>query len=229
MYVPQAPPALHRQSSRFAQHNSPRQSHSTVVTCAKRTGKSNGKDGKGGPRRGKQAPRTAVPPTSQVLTPPLSVNVAQQLTNLERMAIPFWSTFCGMSNGEWRGQMAAFNPMTGALLPTIHNHLHHPMLSGEAEALTEDAKKRPLLTLQTVTMERRHADDSGADRIVRQIWRAEGEQALAADSGLDRHQADAEPHDVEEIHQSDMGLVFFDGGSYSLGPSLLGTTLTAVG
>lgn len=86
-----------------------------------------------------------------------------------------------------------------------------------------DADNRPLLTLQTVTMERRHADDNGADRIVRQIWRAEGEQALAADSGLDRHQEDAEPHDVEEIHQADSGLVFFDGGSYSLGPPLLGT------
>ena len=116
MYVPTTQ-ALHRQRSSYFpqfQRSSSRPSHSTVVTCAKRSG-GGGKGNKGGKSgRGKQAPRTAAPPANQVLTPPLSVNVAQQLTSMERMAMPFWSTFCGMSNGEWRGQMAAFSPMTGA-------------------------------------------------------------------------------------------------------------------
>lgn len=121
-------------------------------------------------------------------------------------------------------------------------------------------------------MERRHADDSGTDRIVRHVWRAAAEQALAASSKLDAHAGDRKkkrggegasghgggedasarsngdgastsgvggngtaddsdgadataagvPDDVEEIYQDDRGLVFFDGGTYSLGPSMLG-------
>ncbi len=104
-------------------------------------------------------------------------------------------------------------------------------------------------------MERRQADDNGTDRIVRQIWRAAAEQALAVSSGLDTHAGGqtrgnaantmgtddggdtdsnskgtdgntntaAEPDDVEEIYQDDGGLVYFDGGTYSLGPSVIGS------
>lgn len=222
MYAPAPAHPLHQCQSRALPHH---RSSTTAVTCAKK-GSGNKQNGKGSARRGKQTPRTTKPPpANQVLTPPLSVNVAQQLTSLERMAMPFWSTFCGMSNGEWRGQMAAFSPMTGAIevdFTTVVVVACCSFPPGEAEPLSLDANNRPLLTLQTVTMERREANQDGADRIVRQIWRAEGESTLAADSGLDRHEEHAEPHDVEEIHQADSGLVFFDGGSYSLGPSLLG-------
>ena len=49
------------------------------------------------------------------------VQVKEQLTPVEKLSMaPFWSTFCGTSNGAWQGVQAAFSPVTGqarALLP----------------------------------------------------------------------------------------------------------------
>ena len=53
-------------------------------------------------------------PASKALTPPMTVQFEAQLANLEQAANPWWSTFCGISNGVWLGQTAAFAPSTGA-------------------------------------------------------------------------------------------------------------------
>ena len=43
------------------------------------------------------------------------MRVEEQLTPVERLTMaPFWSTFCGTSNGAWQGTQAAFSPATGA-------------------------------------------------------------------------------------------------------------------
>ena len=42
------------------------------------------------------------------------VQVKEQLTPVEKLSMaPFWSTFCGTSNGAWQGVQAAFSPVTG--------------------------------------------------------------------------------------------------------------------
>ena len=64
------------------------------------------------PPRPSHAKSTA--PASKALTPPMTVQVEAQLANLEQAANPWWSTFCGVSNGVWLGQTAAFAPSTGA-------------------------------------------------------------------------------------------------------------------
>ncbi len=44
----------------------------------------------------------------------LQVQVQEQLTPVEKLSMaPFWSTFCGTSNGAWQGVQAAFSPVTG--------------------------------------------------------------------------------------------------------------------
>jgi len=65
-----------------------------------------------GPPRPSHAKSTA--PANKALTPPMTVQVEAQLANLEQAANPWWSTFCGISNGVWLGQTAAFAPSTGA-------------------------------------------------------------------------------------------------------------------
>ena len=47
------------------------------------------------------------------LTAPMQVKVLAQLSKLEQAANPWWSTFCGVTNGLWLGQTAAFAPSTG--------------------------------------------------------------------------------------------------------------------
>ena len=47
------------------------------------------------------------------LTPPMKVQVEAQLAKLEQAANPWWSTFCGVTNGIWLGQTAAFDPTSG--------------------------------------------------------------------------------------------------------------------
>ena len=45
------------------------------------------------------------------------VQVKEQLTPVEKLSMaPFWSTFCGTSNGAWQGVQAAFSPVTGKAL-----------------------------------------------------------------------------------------------------------------
>jgi hypothetical protein len=47
----------------------------------------------------------------------LQVQVQETLTPVEKLSMaPFWSTFCGTSNGAWQGVQAAFSPITGRLL-----------------------------------------------------------------------------------------------------------------
>ncbi len=43
----------------------------------------------------------------------MKVEVEAQLAKLEQAANPWWSTFCGVTNGVWLGETAAFTPSTG--------------------------------------------------------------------------------------------------------------------
>lgn len=45
----------------------------------------------------------------------MKVEVEAQLAKLEQAANPWWSTFCGITNGVWLGETAAFAPSTGEL------------------------------------------------------------------------------------------------------------------
>jgi len=65
------------------------------------------------------SPAKSTAPTNKALTPPMTVQVEAQLANLEQAANPWWSTFCGISNGVWLGQTAAFAPSTGARPPHL--------------------------------------------------------------------------------------------------------------
>lgn len=47
----------------------------------------------------------------------MQVEVEAQLAKLEQAANPWWSTFCGITNGVWLGQTAAFAPSTGVVQP----------------------------------------------------------------------------------------------------------------
>lgn len=59
------------------------------------------------------------------LTPPLTVKVEAQLAKLEQAATPWWSTFCGVTNGIWSGQTAAFDPSSGQYpIHVYHMHLY---------------------------------------------------------------------------------------------------------
>ncbi len=65
-------------------------------------------------KQASQTPRNKLSaPANLTLTPPMKVQVEAQLANLEQAANPWWSTFCGITNGVWLGQTAAFAPSTG--------------------------------------------------------------------------------------------------------------------
>ena len=49
----------------------------------------------------------------------LQAVVDKQLTPLDSTNTPLWSTFCGLSNGVWRGKAAAFFAATGVLLVSL--------------------------------------------------------------------------------------------------------------
>ena len=64
---------------------------------------------------------------------PSQVHVEEQLTPVERLNMaPFWSTFCGTSNGAWQGTQAAFSPVTGAL--QLHSFQGHSMAHSSMHA-----------------------------------------------------------------------------------------------
>lgn len=61
---------------------------------------------------------------AQTLTAPLQIKVEAQLSKLEQAANPWWSTFCGVTNGLWLGQTAAFAPSSGVCEARLaHKHL----------------------------------------------------------------------------------------------------------
>ncbi|KAL0043699.1 hypothetical protein WJX82_003553 [Trebouxia sp. C0006] len=144
------------------------------------------------------SPAKSTPPTNKAFTPPMTVQVEAQLANLEQAANPWWSTFCGISNGVWLGQTAAFAPSTGA---------------AEALALGQDGK--PVMDMHTQVTEERVCEGL-LDFVTRRVARAEDEAELASvgqqlgGSGND--------WDEEVLNAEEEGLVFFDGGSYSRGP-----------
>ncbi|KAK9909661.1 hypothetical protein WJX75_005765 [Coccomyxa subellipsoidea] len=132
-----------------------------------------------------------------LITAPIQVQGQEQLTPVEKLQMaPFWSTFCGTSNGAWQGVQAAFSPMTG-----------------EAEPVGIDNRGEPVLDVRTITLEARELEDDD-DRVVRKSLRAASAQAL-------RDIATQEEWEEEMISSEEDGLVFFDGGTYSRGPSSL--------
>lgn len=128
----------------------------------------------------------------------MTVQVEAQLANLEQAANPWWSTFCGISNGVWLGQTAAFAPSTGA---------------AEALALGQDGK--PVLDMHTQVTEERVCEGP-LDFVTRRIARAEDELELA--SVGEQIGGSGNDWDEEVLSAEEEGLVFFDGGSYSRGP-----------
>lgn len=62
---------------------------------------------------------------SSTVTPPMKVEVEAQLAKLEQAANPWWSTFCGITNGVWLGETAAFAPSTGKQPLSSHQMPHH--------------------------------------------------------------------------------------------------------
>ncbi|EIE22064.1 hypothetical protein COCSUDRAFT_66811 [Coccomyxa subellipsoidea C-169] len=132
-----------------------------------------------------------------LITAPIQVQGQEQLTPVEKLQMaPFWSTFCGTSNGAWQGVQAAFSPLTG-----------------EAEPVGLDNKGEPVLDVRTSTLESRELEEDD-DRVVRRSLRAASAQAL-------RDIAAKDEWEEEIISSEEDGLVFFDGGTYSRGPSSL--------
>lgn len=84
-----------------------------VAPCAKHSSESTK------PRQGRRSQQKSAKSTrhkssaSKTVTPPMKVEVEAQLAKLEQAANPWWSTFCGITNGVWLGETAAFAPSTG--------------------------------------------------------------------------------------------------------------------
>ena len=86
-----------------------------VTRCAQHTSGS-ARPSQGKYRKPQQKSAKGTKPTtnaSKTVTPPMKVEVEAQLANLEQAANPWWSTFCGITNGVWLGETAAFAPSTG--------------------------------------------------------------------------------------------------------------------
>ncbi|CAL8461581.1 g1112 [Coccomyxa elongata] len=162
----------------------------------------------GPPRHGHARPRQRVFTSTQaakkgrtarevLISAPIQVQGQEQLTPVERLQMaPFWSTFCGTSNGAWQGVQAAFSPLTG-----------------KAEPVGVDGKGEQVLDVRTITLESREVEGDD-DRVVRRSLRAASGQRL-------RDIADKEEWEEEIISSEEDGLVIFDGGTYSRGPSSL--------
>ena len=90
-----------------------------VVSCSKKNGqssqrfKSRSNGSKKATPKSKPAKLQQSTQKQQMLTAPMQVRVEAQLSKLEQAANPWWSTFCGVTNGRWAGQTAAFAPSTG--------------------------------------------------------------------------------------------------------------------
>ncbi|CAK0747075.1 hypothetical protein CVIRNUC_001740 [Coccomyxa viridis] len=165
-----------------------------ILTCAK--------------ARGKQKIANQTP---AVITAPLKVQVKEQLTPVEKLSMaPFWSTFCGTSNGAWQGVQAAFSPVTG-----------------DAEPVALGADGKPALDVRTSTLEMRIVEGD-EDKVLRRTMQAASAHALQAQAAsaakVEEAKAEAEDDtawDEETIASDEEGLVIFDGGTYSRGPAAL--------
>lgn len=175
----------------------------------------------GTPGRRKSAARTT--PRASI-TAPVQVASDKKLTGQQASPAPFWSTFCGCTNGVWVGQISAFSPATG-----------------EAEPISLDSKGQPVYHLQSLIVEERTEEGdvilrhnvhrapaleekkssgrsgpiSGADRIVSST---SGDRQDSSRQGDAAEQQPPPPWQQDQISMTDEGLVFFDGGSYCLGP-----------
>lgn len=92
-----------------------------VTRCAQRS--SGSKPSQKKHRKSQQHSVKRTRPTSQAsqtVTPPVKVEVEAQLAKLEQAANPWWSTFCGITNGVWLGETAAFTPSTGMPCHSMH-------------------------------------------------------------------------------------------------------------
>ncbi|KAL3157301.1 hypothetical protein ABBQ38_001531 [Trebouxia sp. C0009 RCD-2024] len=136
----------------------------------------------------------------------MKVEVEAQLAKLEQAANPWWSTFCGITNGVWLGETAAFAPST-------------------AEGLALDQNMKPVLDMHTQVTEERVCEGP-LDYVTRRTARAL-EQAQLATVG---EQIEGQGHDWDEetLSSEEEGLVYFDGGAYSRGPLSLISSAAAV-
>ncbi|KAK9791179.1 hypothetical protein WJX73_009517 [Symbiochloris irregularis] len=139
------------------------------------------------------------------VTAPVQVNSDVKLSKAVSTPQPFWSTFCGCTNGVWIGEMAAFSPVTG-----------------NPEALALDGKGKEVYAQQMLTVEERSPD---GDAIIRHnvcqgnacaIYATAASASEASTSGSTEEPN--WPWAIDTIIGEDEGLVFFDGGSYSYGP-----------
>ena len=139
--MPPHHPAQHGnnlQHTTFRQHLRPRQALPAVR--ASQTKQSLPSD------KPRQTKKTSAPQPPSFVSQPVTVNVQQPDSKIERAAQPWWSTWysfhkhahmsctellvlpmegthivlcrCGVSNGVWSGQVAAFSPATGERRPS---------------------------------------------------------------------------------------------------------------
>ncbi|CAL5219058.1 g818 [Coccomyxa viridis] len=161
--------------------------------------------------RKSQGRKKAVDQGPASITAPLKVQVQEQLTPVEKLSMaPFWSTFCGTSNGAWQGVQAAFSPVTG-----------------NPEPVTIGKDGEPALDVRTITFETRVVEDD-EDKVLRRTMHATSASALQAQAASatakDQSKGEANPDvawDVEHIASDEHGLVIFDGGAYSRGPAAI--------
>ena len=109
----------------------------------------------------RQTMKISAPQPPAFISQPVTVNVQQPDSKIERAAQPWWSTWysfythaymactelpvllsrgqahdrcrCGVSNGVWSGQVAAFSPATGECCPS-ERVLHHAFCSQRPKA-----------------------------------------------------------------------------------------------
>lgn len=179
-----------------------------VTRCAQHSSGSKASENKHRKPQQQSAKRTRPASASQTVTPPMKVEVEAQLAKLEQAANPWWSTFCGITNGVWLGETAAFAPSTGA-----------------AEGLALDQNMKPVLDMHTQVTEERVCEGP-QDYVTRRTARAQGQAQLATVG----EQIEGQGHDWDEeiLSSEEEGLVYFDGGAYSRGPLSLISTAAAV-
>lgn len=146
------------------------------------------------------------------LTTPLQMMVVQELTGVDSMPAPLWSTFCGLGLGMWVGVVSAYCPATG-----------------NAEPVGLDGQRRELAQLWQCCVEEREVDGD-TDRVLRHTARAATLEALQREmqqGGRQQYEPSCSTYanecwDMEAFHAQEAGLFIFDGGSYSRGPGIVG-------
>jgi len=137
--------------------------------------------------------------------------VLEVLSDPTPQVSPLWATFCGNAAGEWHGSAVAYNP-----------------IKGKAEPITLDANRKKVFELPCVTLEDRVVLEDGTDLLRRETFRACDAAAIATpDLRTPPDEDDDESpviYDKEEIVDGEEGLVIFEAGAYSRGPSVIGST-----